>query len=80
MRARLEKRLEELKTEFESGQNMMADLDKKRADLQTTLTRISGAIQVLEEELKKDDEESPGEEAPEAKSPDEAENQEQKPN
>ncbi len=75
MRTRLEKRLEELKTEFESGQNMLADLDKKRADLQTTLTRISGAIQVLEEELTNDEEESSGDEVPEATKPDEAKDQ-----
>lgn len=75
MRARLEKRLEELRTEFDSGQAMLADLDKKRADLQTTLTRISGAIQVLEEELVKDEEDSRDHEAPAEISPDEAEDQ-----
>ncbi len=49
----LEKRLQELKAEFESGQKMLAELDQKRANLEKTLLRISGAVQVLEEELQK---------------------------
>ena len=51
MKEKLEKRLEELKKEFESGQEMLADLDNKRADLRATLLRISGAIQVINEQL-----------------------------
>ena len=51
MREQLEKRLRELRAEFESGQHMLADLEKQRLGLEKTLLRISGAIQVLEEEL-----------------------------
>lgn len=47
----VQQRLKQLKNEFESGQKMMADLETKRANLETTLLRISGAIQVLEELL-----------------------------
>lgn len=47
----IEKRLNELKVEYESGQKMLVDLDKRQAELQQTLLRISGAIQVLEELL-----------------------------
>ncbi len=47
------KRLEELKQEFEKGQQQLDALDKQRADLRDTLLRISGAIQVLEEEIEK---------------------------
>jgi septal ring factor EnvC (AmiA/AmiB activator) len=47
----VQQRLKQLKNEFESGQKMMADLEAKRANLETTLLRISGAIQVLEELL-----------------------------
>jgi len=47
----LEKRLEQLRQEFASGQNQLAELDQKRANLRDTLLRISGAIQVLEESL-----------------------------
>ena len=51
MKNQLEKRLKELKTEFEAGQKMLAELEGKRANLQESMLRISGAIQVLEEEL-----------------------------
>ena len=51
MKTQLETRLTDLKSEFEAGQNMLADLNKKRSDLEATLLRISGAIQVLEELL-----------------------------
>lgn len=53
MKEQLEKRLAQLKVEFESGQKAMTDLDAKQANLRDTLLRISGAIQILEEELSK---------------------------
>jgi chromosome segregation ATPase len=54
MREQLEQRLKELKVEFESGQRMMADLEAQQANLNNTLLRISGAIQVIEELLAKE--------------------------
>lgn len=54
MKHQLEQRLKELKAEFESGQKALADLEIKQANLRNTLLRISGAIQVLEEELAKE--------------------------
>ncbi len=51
MKEQLEKRLNELKSEFESGQKTLADLEARQMNLRNTLLRISGAIQVLEEEL-----------------------------
>lgn len=51
MKPKLEKRLTELKSEFEAGQKMLADLEKKRSELEATMLRISGAIQVIEELL-----------------------------
>jgi chromosome segregation ATPase len=54
MREKLEQRLEELKKEFESGQKTLGGLEAKQADLRNTLLRISGAIQILEEELYKE--------------------------
>jgi uncharacterized protein (DUF3084 family) len=51
MKERLEDRLNELRQEFESGQKMLADLENQRTNLQQTVLRISGAIQVLEELL-----------------------------
>jgi predicted nuclease with TOPRIM domain len=51
MREQLAARVTELETEYRAGQEMLTDLDAKRADLQQTLLRISGAIQVLKELL-----------------------------
>lgn len=53
MKDQLEKRLTDLKAEFSSGQKMLAELEVKEAALRETLLRVSGAIQVLEEELNK---------------------------
>jgi hypothetical protein len=54
MKEKLIRRLEELKSEFQSGQQMEAELEGKLAQLRTTLLRISGAIQVIEELLDHD--------------------------
>lgn len=51
MKQKLEQRLQSLKAEFEAGQKMLAELEAKQANVRDTLLRISGAIQVLEEEL-----------------------------
>jgi uncharacterized coiled-coil protein SlyX len=51
MQAQLEKRLHSLREEFAQGQQVLMELSNKQRDLQQTLLRIQGAIQVLEEEL-----------------------------
>ncbi len=51
MRTQLEKRLAELKAEYEAGQKMLAELEKKCNEVEATLLRLSGAIQVIEEML-----------------------------
>jgi uncharacterized coiled-coil protein SlyX len=51
MRERLEERLQELKTEFGKGEQTLKELEEQAAAVRQTLLRISGAIQVLEEEL-----------------------------
>ncbi len=51
MQDQLEQRLNELKAEFQAGQKMLVELEAKQANLQQTLLRISGAMQVLEELL-----------------------------
>jgi chromosome segregation ATPase len=61
MKEKLSERLEELKAELKAGQQMEAELEGKLAQLRTTLLRISGAIQVLEELL---DHEAAAEDAP----------------
>jgi predicted nucleic acid-binding Zn-ribbon protein len=58
MREQLEKRLADLKVEFETGQRKIADLESQLGTMRTTLLRISGAIQVLEEELGKSEAEA----------------------
>ena len=45
------KGLRTLKAEFESGEKMLAELETRQAKIRNTLLRISGVIQVLEEEL-----------------------------
>lgn len=54
MREQLEQRLDELKNEYQNGQQVLAEVEGKRAEVRETLLRISGAIQVLEEVLKRD--------------------------
>ncbi len=48
---RLLSRLQELRLEHANGSQQLAALDARRDDLRTTMLRIEGAIQVLEEEL-----------------------------
>ncbi len=53
MREQLENRLQQLKSEFELGQQKLSELESQAASLRNMLLRISGAVQVLEEELGK---------------------------
>jgi len=49
-----EDRLSELRSQYEAGQRELEKLQQRQNDLQVTLLRISGAVQVLEEELSKE--------------------------
>lgn len=60
MKQQIENRLKSLKAEFAAGQQVLADLEAKQASIRDTLLRISGAIQVLEEELAKTNSEENG--------------------
>lgn len=51
MQEQIQSRLEELKKEFEIGQQRLQESERQQAMLRETLLRISGAIQVLEEML-----------------------------
>jgi predicted nuclease with TOPRIM domain len=51
MREQIQTRLEELKKEFETGQNRLRELEAEMAYVRETMLRISGAIQVLEQML-----------------------------
>jgi prefoldin subunit 5 len=48
---RLNQRLSELRDNYQAGQAQLQRLDAQRGELQQTLLRISGAIQLLEELL-----------------------------
>ena len=50
-RKQITQRLEKLQAEYNSGQQMLAELAAKQENLKSMLLRISGAIQVLEELL-----------------------------
>jgi predicted nucleic acid-binding Zn-ribbon protein len=54
LRAQLQQRLDALRAELEAGRRMLADLQARQAEVQDTVLRIAGAIQVLEEELGRD--------------------------
>ena len=51
MRERVEERLRELREELEVGRRMLAELDARRANLSSSMLRIGGAAQALEELL-----------------------------
>ena len=51
LRERLERRRAELTAELERGRKVLADLDAQRAAVRDTLLRLTGAIEVLTEEL-----------------------------
>ena len=51
MEDRLKERLTQLREEFASGQTQLVQAEARVRDLRETLLRISGAIQVLSEEL-----------------------------
>lgn len=62
MKEQLEERLRELKADFETGQQQLAELEGKQTELRQTMLRISGAVQVLEEELARSTQTGDGEE------------------
>jgi hypothetical protein len=51
LQQQLEHRLQALKSELATGHTALADLQTRETSVRETLLRISGAIQVLEEEL-----------------------------
>ena len=49
MRERIEARRAQLQTEYDRGQAMLQQMDRERAQLEQTLLRIAGALQILNE-------------------------------
>ena len=52
-------RLQQLKDELQRGQQEMTRLDRQRLELRDTMLRISGAIQIIEELLARQDSRRP---------------------
>jgi hypothetical protein len=61
MREQLEGRLQELRSEFQTGHAKLQESERQQLALRETLLRISGAIQVLEELLENKSEAGPQE-------------------
>jgi predicted nuclease with TOPRIM domain len=53
MHEQLKIRLDELRAEFEKGQQRLKELETEASTVRDMLLRISGAMQVLQEELEK---------------------------
>jgi hypothetical protein len=51
MREQMEARLQQLAADFERGQRRLAESEREHNAIRDTLLRISGAIQVIQEEL-----------------------------
>ena len=49
MKQRIEARRAQLQTEYDRGQAMSQQMDRERAQLEQTLLRIAGALQILNE-------------------------------
>jgi septal ring factor EnvC (AmiA/AmiB activator) len=49
----LKQRLEQLKEEYTKGTQRLQQLEQETNDLKSTMLRISGAIQVIQEEIEK---------------------------
>ncbi|EID74475.1 MULTISPECIES: hypothetical protein [Rhodococcus] len=45
----IDERLAELRAELDAGEQALAELDQRREQLITSMLRISGAVQILEE-------------------------------
>ena len=51
MKSEIEKRLESLQIEYKKGEEQLGTLEQEVVQLKSTILRISGAIQVLQELL-----------------------------
>ena len=54
MKNSLRNRLNTLKSEYESGQRLLTELEARRAQLTQTMLRIEGAMQLLNEVLEQE--------------------------
>lgn len=56
---KFEDRLKSLRSEYETGQKMLSELDAKRQKLAETVTRIEGAMQILQELIAEEEQAQP---------------------
>lgn len=56
MESNLRRRLQELQEEYDKGKQSLSELEIQANNLRDTLLRISGAVQVIQEELKASEE------------------------
>jgi predicted nuclease with TOPRIM domain len=61
MRQELQRKLDELKKEFDVGQKRLRELETEQTYVRETMLRISGAIQVLQDILGDGEEQEPAE-------------------
>lgn len=59
MKKQLEKRLQALEAEYQKGQQRLQELETEASNVRATLLRISGAVQVLREELGMEEQKAP---------------------
>ena len=52
MKEHIASRLEQLRAEYRKGQDRLVELERETASVNSSMLRISGAIQILEELLK----------------------------
>lgn len=58
MKKQLSTRLQDLKAEYKKGEERLTGLENEIANVRTSMLRISGAVQVLEEILEEKDKEN----------------------
>ena len=59
MKDHIVRRLEQLRAEYRKGQERLAELEQETSSVNTSMLRISGAIQVMEELLEQDPSDTP---------------------
>ena len=60
MKERIERRLQQLRAEYRKGEERLVELEHESSSVNSSMLRISGAIQILEELLEQDPSKTPG--------------------
>jgi predicted nuclease with TOPRIM domain len=62
MKEHIARRLEQLRAEYRKGQERLVELEQETSSVNSSMLRISGAIQILEELLERDPSNTPSRE------------------